>query len=191
MPGGPWSNQRNNLLDGLFGVFQRATNGRSTTAELWSDLRINAARVYRDTLGISNRASEEELEELGRSVLKNAGINLQNVNTYRSISGSWLRARNALLATDERGQIEPNAIFVAPWAKTTGGEIPSRFRIRARARYINEMGEEVTGWHSFETQSPLTSPTDLLDLMTGLITSSDRYRVAGPVQIDDYTLEQV
>lgn len=191
MPGGPWSGSQNSLLSGLWGSFQSAAQNQTPSADLWTDLRVNAAKYYLGSLGEKVPTDETFLEEIGRPILSAAGVNAINVNTYRKVAGDWLAAKNNLANTSGESQIEGNGIFVPPWATTTSDLTPSRFRIRINANWLNEAGEEINGWKTYELFGPLGSLGDALDAASSQLVNSDRYKVKGLVSVNSWELEQI
>lgn len=191
MPGGPWSSSQNGLLSGLWGVFQSAVQDNLPTSDIWTQLRITASTYYYQSRGESVPRDETALEDLGRSVLSQAGVNAGNVSTYRMVAGNWLRSKVALANTALDEQISGNAVFVPPWATTTSSQVPTRIRARVNATWTNQAGEEITGWKTFEMFGPLTTPGALIDQASALITGSDKYQVSGLVSVNDYELEQI
>lgn len=191
MAGGPWSGSQNSLLSGLWGSFQSAAINHSPSTDLWSDLRINAAKYYLGSLGEKVPTDDTYLEEIGRPILSAAGVNPGNVNIYRQVAGEWLAAKNNLATTASEQQIEGNAIFVPPWATTTDNLTPSRFRIRINATWTNQADEAINGWKTYELFGPLSSLGEALDNASSQLVGSDRYKVKGLVSVNSWELEQI
>jgi hypothetical protein len=194
VPIGSWGDNDRPLLSGLFGVFQSASGGFQSTASIWSALRQSAATWQFQAGGGGDLPPTEELESIGAQILKDQGISIQQVNTYRAMAGSWRSAKANLQAADSDQQITGSMIFQPPWATTTDTSVPSRYRLRVQWQFQTEAGESGTSWGTYEMGSPLTSVADALDQasqMMGKKPTSDIPVGATVSQANDYSLEQV
>lgn len=192
-PGGDFEG-RNPLANALFGAFQAAAARRATTADVWRDLRIAAARTQRQILGETEQLPETELERIGAGLLRQNGLTIGVVNRYRGIAGEWLHAKQRLHRLGEGDQITSAEIFTPPWARTRGGETPSRYRVRIKWATTGPDETEVSGWASFETERQLTSTSDLLGETQRFI-AGKQYPAgapsAEPAQVADFEIEQL
>jgi hypothetical protein len=188
-----WPGQ-NSLLGGLFGVFQSTIQEHVSTAGLWSALRTNAATLYYQSQGGGETPTEDELQETGRRILSEQGVNIQSVNTYRKLSNQWATAKQRLQSGDSAEQISAGDIFVPPWAQTAQPGVDARYRLRVGWQIEPADDDPYIKWASYEANSPLTSLDDLFeqasDLMTGdkyvqLLNGGDLPGIA------DYELEQI
>jgi hypothetical protein len=178
----------------LFGSFQAGAEAGSTTSEVWQDLRVNAATWQEATSGTPGASSIQELEEAGRQILSNAGVGIQDVNTYRSIAGDWLSAKQQLQAAALDQQIEAPMVFVPPWATTTGGEQDSQYRVKVAWTIPDEGVGAHLQWGTYLIGAPLTSVGDLLDQALAMVGTAKGSQSFGSVisgSPDDYQIEQV
>ena len=194
MPIGSWGDNDRPLLSGLFGVFQSAGAARQSTADLWSTLRVAAATWQFQAQGGGDLPTATELEATGAQILKDQGIGIQQVNTYRALSNQWRTAKGNLTGAELDQQITSQMIFQPPWARTTDTAVPSRYRIRMQFTAEDGGGTEFTTWGTFELQDPLTSIGDALNQATALVgkkPTSDTPIGATVTGVNDYEIEQI
>jgi hypothetical protein len=174
-----WPGQ-NTLMSGLFGVLQTAAQSRLPTADVWSTLR-QAAGAW-------------QFQAAGREILSQAGVGIQQVNTYRGLAGQWLAAKQRLQAADGDSQIVANQIFKPPWATTIDGAVPDRFRLRVAWQITPTAGDVFTKWSTYELTTPLTTINDAL-AAAGDKAAGDKYLalLSGDSlpTVSDYEIEQV
>lgn len=173
MADGDWPNQ-NSLLSGLFGSFQSSIQSHASTADLWSDLRANAATWFYQSQGGGETPTDEELQETGRRILSEQGVGIQQVNTYRALSNQWATAKANLASNDPGDQIETSDIFRPPWAQSAGAGVPDRYRVRVGWQISPAGEDQYTKWASYELTSPITNMADVLD-QAGSKMAGDKY----------------
>jgi hypothetical protein len=191
---GPNFEGENSLASGLFGIFQSAASGGTDTATVWANLRSAAGTWAYQAGGGGEMPTEAELEESGRQILKDQGVTIQTVNTYRALAGQWQSAREALASADEGSQITASQIFTPPWANSDTDAVPSRYRVRVNWELTPAAGDVFTKWSSYELTSPLTSLDDILAQAEGKA-RDDKYLYllsggAAP-SVSDYEIEQI
>lgn len=182
------------LLSGLFGALQSAAGGRQTTAQVWQTLRVNAATWAWQAQGGGELPSMEELEATGRQILSAQGVGIREVNAYRAIANQWRTSKQGLHDLDPDAQIGRGQIFQPPWSQTAQRGVPDRYRVRVQWQVEPVEGDAFTTWGSYETDSPLTSLSDLLDQAGGLVgkkPTSDIPVGATVTGAVDYELEQI
>jgi hypothetical protein len=190
----PWGNARNPLLSGLFGVFQDAANNNLSTADVWQNLRQVAGAWSYQRAGVQVPADDDLVQGIGKQILSEQNVGIQNVNRYRGIASDWLSAKNALHDLDPDDQIDGKAIFTPPWATTAGLGVPARYRVRVQWELHPDSETESLTWRAYEVDGPLTSLSDLLgqasDAMGKNPSSDNPLGSYGPF-VNDYTLEQI
>lgn len=194
MPGGPWSDNQNPLLSGLFGTFQEGAQAGADTSNIWSSLRQAAANWYYQSLGITPPESAAQLESTGASVLSGQGVSAQGVNTYRQVAGNWLRAKENLQALNPEDQIPGEAIFTPPWAQTTAAGVPDRYRIRVNWNWTTDSGEQTNQWSTYELSGPISSTANSLKQAYSLATGNDCWVALSNLstpEVADYEIEQI
>ena len=194
MPGGPWSDNQNPLLSGLFGTFQEGAQAGADTSSLWSSLRQAAANWYYQSLGITPPESAAQLESTGASILSGQGVSVQGVNTYRQVAGNWLRAKENLQALNPEDQIPGEAIFTPPWAQTTAAGGPDRYRIRVNWNWTTDSGEQTNQWSTYELSGPISSTANSLKQAYSLATGNDCWVALSNLstpEVADYEIEQI
>ena len=194
MPGGPWSDNQNPLLSGLFGTFQEGAQAGADTSNIWSSLRQAAANWYYQSLGITPPESAAQLESTGASILSGQGVSVQGVNTYRQVAGNWLRAKENLQALNPEDQIPGEAIFTPPWAQTAAAGVPDRYRIRVNWQWSPEGEKPTSQWASYELTGPISSTANALSQAQQLAQRSTYWvqltNTATP-EATDYEIEQI
>lgn len=182
------------LLSGLFGSFQNSIQAHASTADLWSDLRTNAATWYYQAQGGGETPTEDELQETGRRILSEQGVGIQQVNQYRALSNQWATAKRNLQEGNGDDQVTANQIFRPPWATSADSAVPDRYRIRVRWDSTGVDGNPVNQWSSYELTAPVGSINDALD-QAGDKVAGDQYLqlLAGttPLEVGDYEIEQI
>ena len=182
------------LLSGLFGVFQQAASSSMSTADVWSSLRQAAGTWQWQASGGGELPSTEELEASGADILRQQGVGIQQVNTYRALAGQWRSARQAAQNLDEGEQISAGAVFRPPWASTAQSGVPERYRIRVQWQLTPAVGDAFTKWSTYELTSPLTTIANVLD-QAGAKATGDRYlytlSAGSPPVVNDYALELI
>ena len=194
MPGGPWSDNQNPLLSGLFGTFQEGAQAGADTSNIWSSLRQAAANWYYQSLGITPPESAAQLESTGASILSGQGVSVQGVNTYRQVAGNWLRAKENLQALNPEDQIPGEAIFTPPWAQTTAAGVPDRYRIRVNWNWTTDSGEQTNQWSTYELSGPISSTANSLKQAYSLATGNDCWVALSNLstpEVADYEIEQI
>ena len=194
MPGGPWSDNQNPLLSGLFGTFQEGAAAGADTSNIWSSLRQAAANWYYQSLGITPPESAAQLESTGASVLAGQGVSVQGVSTYRQVAGNWLRAKENLQALNPEDQIPGEAIFTPPWAQTTAAGVPDRYRIRVNWNWTTDSGEQTNQWSTYELSGPISSTANSLKQAYSLATGNDCWVALSNLstpEVADYEIEQI
>ena len=194
MPGGPWSDNQNPLLSGLFGTFQEGAQAGADTSNIWSSLRQAAANWYYQSLGITPPESAAQLESTGASILSGQGVSVQGVNTYRQVAGNWLRAKENLQALNPEDQIPGEAIFTPPWAQTAAAGVPDRYRIRVNWQWSPEGEEPTSQWASYELSGPISSTANSLKQAYSLATGNDCWVALSNLstpEVADYEIEQI
>ena len=152
----------NPLLSGLFGALQSTVGQRLDTASTWSALRQAAGTWAWQTQGRGELPDAATLEANGAEILRAQGVGIQEVNTYRRIANEWRTAHENLARSSGSEQIMANQIFRPPWAQTTTGTLPDRYRVKVQWEVTPQTGDPFGMWSSYEVQSPLTSLDDLL-----------------------------
>jgi hypothetical protein len=194
MPGPAGWGGSNSLLQGLFGSFQAGAAQHTDTASIWTSLRINAANWANRFTPDEGALSDAELEEQGKGILAQAGVNAVTVSTYRGIAGQWLAAKQNLLAADQDTAIAANQIFRPPWAKTADPAVPDRYQLRVQYTITPTIGDAFTKWSTYEVTAPLTTISNILDQANGLV-AGDKYLslLAGDTdpEVSDYELRQI
>lgn len=184
----------NPLLRGLFGVLQAGAQEHLNTADIWSNLRANAASWQFQAQGLPQPYDPAALQSAGREILRAQGIDAAAVSSFRGVAGQWLQAKNSLASRDPGAQIRASDIFVPPWAQTAGSESPSRYRIRTQWQVQPAVGDVFTRWQSDELEGPLTSVDDVL-AQTQATADGPKYRQlladGGSQAISDYSLEMI
>jgi hypothetical protein len=191
--GSDWEGQ-NKLLSGLFGSFQQAASNFAGTSDLWTQLRVTAATWAFQAQGGGDLPSGADLESAGAEILRGQGVGIQAVNTYRGIAGQWRGAKQVLHGLDDDEQIPAAAIFSPPWATTSSGAVPNRYRIRVEWEFNPDIGDSYTQWSNYELTGPLTSVADALAQaaqMKGRNPKSDDPGGAQGPYVNDYELEQI
>ena len=194
MPGGPWSDNQNPLLSGLFGTFQEGAQAGADTSNIWSSLRQAAANWYYQSLGITPPESAAQLESTGASILSGQGVSVQGVNTYRQVAGNWLRAKENLQALNPEDQIPGEAIFTPPWAQTAAAGVPDRYRIRVNWNWTTDSGEQTNQWSTYELSGPISSTANSLKQAYSLATGNDCWVALSNLstpEVADYEIEQI
>ena len=194
MPGGPWSDNQNPLLSGLFGTFQEGAQAGADTSNIWSSLRQAAANWYYQSLGITPPESAAQLESTGASILSGQGVSAQGVNTYRQVAGNWLRAKENLQALNPEDQIPGEAIFTPPWAQTAAAGVPDRYRIRVNWNWTTDSGEQTNQWSTYELSGPISSTANSLQQAYSLATGNDCWVALSNLstpEVADYEIEQI
>ena len=194
MPGGPWSDNQNPLLSGLFGTFQEGAQAGADTSNIWSSLRQAAANWYYQSLGITPPESAAQLESTGASILSGQGVSVQEVNTYRQVAGNWLRAKENLQALNPEDQIPGEAIFTPPWAQTAAAGVPDRYRIRVNWNWTTDSGEQTNQWSTYELSGPISSTANSLKQAYSLATGNDCWVALSNLstpEVADYEIEQI
>jgi hypothetical protein len=190
---GDWEGY-NPLASGLFGSFQAGAAASASTADIWRDLRINAATFAWQAQGGGERPSDDELEAMGRPILSAAGIGIQQVNTYRAIAGQWQKAKANLASLNDDEQVGRSAIFVPPWAQTGANGVDARYRVRVNWEVTPSIGDVFTKWSSYEITAPVASISDALE-QAGAKAAGDKYLYllsgGAPLGISDYQVEQI
>ena len=190
---GDWPGS-NALLSGLFGSLQQGAQGRLDTAGVWALLRRNAATWEFQASGESQPPSEDELQTRGAQILREQGVGIQEVNTYRAVAGQWLAAKQRLQGADGSQQVLAEQIFRPPWAQTTGGESDSRYRIRVNWQITPAAGDVFNKWSTYEVSTPITSIEDVLAHANAKMVQ-DKYLVllsgGSPPDVSDFELEQI
>jgi len=182
------------LLSGLFGSLQQAAINRLSTAATWAQLRLDTGSWAWQASGQGELPSNDELIAQGQQILSAQGVGIQQVNAYRAIANQWRTAKQNLAALDPADQITGSAIFVPPWAQTTSGNVPSRYRLRVQWEVEPSSGDAFTTWGSYEVSSPLTSLQDLLDQAGGLVGRKPTSNIPLGATVSsavDYELEQI
>jgi len=194
VPGPKWGAGESPLLSGLFGAFQSAAGQRQDTASLWSTLRVNAATWEWQSQGLGELPSDQELEARGAQILHEQGVGIQQVNAYRALANQWRSAKQNLADAGESDQIMADQIFRPPWAQTTAGGVPDRYRVRVQWQVEPVEGDAFTTWGSYEIDSPLTSLSDILDQAGGLVGNKPTSDIPAGAQVTgatDFELEQI
>lgn len=184
----------NPLLRGLFGVLQSGAEQGVGTAQIWSDLRSAAGTWQAQAQGLPQPYDPEAVDTAGRAILSAQGINGATVSSFRGIAGQWLGAKQRLQATAQDQQIEASSIFQAPWARTTGDESPSRYRLQSQWQITAPSGEQYTINRADEVDGPLTTIDDLLtNVQPKADTQSGRAFLTSstPPELADFYLEQI
>lgn len=190
---GGWPNA-SPLLSGLFGSLQQAAVNRLSTADTWAQLRLDTGSWAQQMSGQGEAPSDAELIAQGQQILSAQGVGIQQVNAYRSIANQWRSAKENLAAMDPADQIQGQSVFVPPWAQTTSGAVPSRYRVRVEWEVEPTVGDAFTTWGSYEVSSPLTSLQDLLDQAGALVGKKPTSNVPLGARVtgaSDYELEQI
>ncbi len=194
MPGGPFEDQTNPLLSGLFGTFQEGAAAGADTASIWSSLRQAAGSWWYGTNGLPLPASTSVLESTGASILSQQGVTIFNVNTYRQVAGSWAQAKANLMALNPADQITGEAIFTPPWATTTAAGVPDRYRIRVNWEWSPEGQATTSQWSTYELTGPISSVNNALAQAQSLAQGSPYWvqltNAATPTAAD-YEIEQI
>ena len=190
---GGWPNA-SPLLSGIFGSLQQAAINRLSTADTWAQLRLDAGSWAWASSGKGPPPPDSELIESGQQILAAQGVGIQQVNTYRAVANQWRTAKENLAGMDPADQLQGQAIFVPPWAQTTSGAVPSRYRVRVMWEVEPTSGDAFTTWKSYEVSSPLTSLQDLLDQAGALVGQKPTSDIPLGAQVTgaaDYELEQI
>jgi hypothetical protein len=194
VPGGPFGDQTNPLLSGLFGTFQEGAAAGADTASLWSSLRQAAASWWYGANGLPLPASTSVLESTGASLLHEQGVTIFNVNTYRQVAGNWAQAKANLMALNPADQIPGEAIFTPPWATTTAAGVPDRYRIRVNWEWSPEGEAPTSKWAAYELTGPVSSVNNALGQALSLAQRDDYWvqltQSATP-QAVSYEIEQI
>ena len=194
MPGpGDWQGS-SPLLSSLFGAFQTGAGQKLDTASVWKSLRVTAGQVQYRISGSYEPITEDQLEANGAQILRQQGIGIQDVNTYRKLAGQWRAAKDNLQALDPDSQIRATEIFRPPWAQTDDPSVPSRYRIRVNWEITPAAGDVFTSWASYEVTAPITSIADALEQAGKLVAkqpTSDTPPGASVTGVADYEIEQV
>lgn len=182
------------LLSGLWGSLQQAAVNRLNTADTWAQLRLDAGSWAFQMSGQGEPPSDAELIKSGQQILAAQGVGIQQVNTYRALANQWRTAKENLAAMDPADQIRGQDIFVPPWAQTTSGAVPSRYRVRVQWEVQPTSGEAFTTWGSYETSSPLASLEDVLAQAGALVGKKPTSNVPLGAEVTGatgYELEQI
>jgi hypothetical protein len=161
VPRTPWGPYQNDLASGLFGTFQESAAAGLDTQTVWEKLREAAGSWQWSTSGRGGEPSPEELQDVGRGVLSDQGIEGRVVGEYRKIAGEWLGAKERLGSLEPQSQIRGQHIWQPPWAQTTDPNVPSEYRARAQWQMTPTSGDSYTLWKTYELQTPLTSRGDI------------------------------
>ena len=194
MPGPGDFEGSNPLLSGLFGTLQAGAQGKLDTASVWQRLRIAAGTWQHQATGAAGPISEAELEANGAEILRAQGVGIQQVNAYRAIAGRWLNAKQQAEQAAGDQQVTAGMIFQPPWAKTTGGETPSQYRVRVNWQITPAAGDVFTSWGTYQLTAPITSVDDILEQAGKLVAkqpTSETPPGASVTGVDDYEIEQV
>jgi hypothetical protein len=190
-PGGGLDNP---LGRALFGSFQKAAASRLDTAGTWELLRRDAGTWQWQTQGRGPLPDVGTLEANGREVLRSQGLGFTEVNEFRGLANQWRTAKGNLAQADPADQIRGESIFTPPWAKTTGGATPSRYRARIEWQAQPLEGAPFSVRGTYEMGSPLTSLADVLNEAQGLAgkkPTSDMPPGSTIVGATDVELEQI
>lgn len=194
MPATPWGPRDNPLLSGLFGVLQSAASARQDTASTWQALRQAAGTWAWQSQGLGELPDMATLEANGAQILRDRGVGIQEVNTYRQLAGQWRTAHENLRGVEGNEQISASEIFRPPWSQTADSAAPARYRIRVQWEVTPQTGEPFNMWASYELDSPLTSLDDLLaqaGQLSGRKPTSALPLGASFTGVTDYDLEQI
>lgn len=190
---GDWPGS-NDLLSGLFGAFQAGAAGKLDTASVWQQLRITAGQIQYQASGSFEPITQAQLEANGAEILRQQGVGIQQVNTYRALAGQWLGAKQNLHASDEVSQVTSGEIFRPPWAQTADPAVPDRYRVRVNWQVTPAAGDVFTSWASYELTAPVTSIADALEQAGQLVAkqpTSEMPPGAAVTGVEDYEIEQV
>lgn len=194
MADGPQGPFDSDLLRGLFGSFQAGAAGHAATADIWSDLRSNAASWLFAAQGRETPYDPAELQQVGKGILTAQGIDAATVSTWRGLAGQWLQAKENLAGREPGEQVLASDIFQPPWATTNDSSVPSRYRIRTQWQVEPAAGDVFTRWRTTEIEGEITDLDSLLaqgqptpDTTSGRLILSG----IGPPELLDYSVEQI
>lgn len=175
-------------------MLQTAAATRADTANTWAALRQAAGTWAWQSRGLGELPDQAVLEANGADILRQQGVGIREVNTYRQIANQWRTAHESLQATGRGDQLSAGQIFRPPWSQTATGPLPDRYRIRVNWEVTPQTGDPFGMWASYELDSPLTSLDDLLaqaGQVSGRRPTSALPLGAQITGVTDYDLEQV
>lgn len=175
-------------------MFQTGAAQGKQTADIWSDLRANAASWQFQAQGLAQPYDPAALQDAGREILRAQGINAATVSSFRGIAGQWLGAKTSLADRDPEAQVMASDIFTPPWSRTSDSAVPSRYRIRTQWQVEPAAGDVFTRWKADEIDGPIGNLDDVLGGAEPTPdTESGRQILSGataPVLLD-YEIEQI
>lgn len=194
MAGQAGSPTDNPLLRGLFGTLQTGSAQSASTADIWQQLRVNAGEIQFRAQGAAQPYDPVAVEQAGRAILTANGVNAATVSSFRGVAGEWNQARQRLAQLEDGQQITASEIWRPPWAITTSGEVPSRYRIRSQWQFENAAGIDPFQWRADELDGPLSTVPEALSQApppTKTYPPELILGASGPPKLVSYEIEQI
>lgn len=194
MAAGDWWESSPGLKQ-LFGSIVASAEQGATTAQVWDDLRTNAADLAQSTLSLTlgREPTESEVATGAANLLR--GVDAIKVGYARQFAGQMVSAHGELTAHDPDQQIEYGMIARPPWAITVnayGVREQYRIRVNREITFHGVAGDVVRQeWASYSLTGPLTTINDALSQADSMFTGADYNRRTSINQTLDYTIEAV